>query len=70
MELIYPFLITFTLVFFSELGDKTQLLVLSFSTKNKAIKATVLKKTFGFTLEYHVFLLEGIIPPFSFYIKC
>ncbi len=36
MELIYPFLITFMLVFFSELGDKTQLLVLSFSTKNKA----------------------------------
>ena len=36
MELIYPFLITFTLVFFSELGDKTQLLVLSFSTKSKA----------------------------------
>ncbi len=36
MEVIYPFLITFSLVFFSELGDKTQLLVLSFSTKNKA----------------------------------
>ena len=36
MELVYPFLITFTLIFFSELGDKTQLLVLSFSTKNKA----------------------------------
>lgn len=35
MKLIYPFLITFTLVFFSELGDKTQLLVLSFSSKNK-----------------------------------
>ena len=36
MELIYPFFITFLLVFFSELGDKTQLLVLSFSTKSKA----------------------------------
>ena len=36
MELIYPFIISFMLVFFSELGDKTQLLVLSFSTKDKA----------------------------------
>ena len=36
MESIYPFFITFTMVFLSELGDKTQLLVLSFSTKNKA----------------------------------
>lgn len=35
MDWIYPFLITFSFVFFSELGDKTQLLVLSFSTKNK-----------------------------------
>lgn len=36
MEYIYPFLISFMLVFLSELGDKTQLLVLSFSTKSKA----------------------------------
>lgn len=36
MYLIYPFLISFALILFSELGDKTQILVLSFSTKKKA----------------------------------
>ena len=36
MNFIYPFFISFILIFFSELGDKTQLLVLSFSTKGKA----------------------------------
>lgn len=35
MHYIYPFIISFILIFFSELGDKTQILVLSFSTKNK-----------------------------------
>lgn len=35
MNLFYPFIIAFILVFISELGDKTQLLVLSFSTKTK-----------------------------------
>ena len=33
---LYPFLIAFIFVFISELGDKTQLLVLSFSSKLKA----------------------------------
>ena len=36
MNFLYPILIAFLLVFISELGDKTQLLVLSFSSKLKA----------------------------------
>ena len=36
MGFIYPFFISSILVFLSELGDKTQLLVLSFSTKDRA----------------------------------
>ena len=35
MNYIYPFLIAFSFIFISELGDKTQLLVLSFSSKVK-----------------------------------
>ena len=36
MQLLYTFMISFMFIFFSELGDKTQILVLSFSAKNKA----------------------------------
>ena len=35
MQYLYPFIISFIFIFLSELGDKTQILVLSFSTKNK-----------------------------------
>lgn len=35
LEFIYPFFISFILVFISELGDKTQLIALSFSSKLK-----------------------------------
>ena len=38
MDFLYPFFISFILVCLSELGDKTQILVLSFSTKNRASK--------------------------------
>ena len=58
MKLIYPFLITFTLVFFSELGDKTQLLVLSFSSKNKA-KNILLGVAIGTFLSHGFAILFG-----------
>ena len=36
MQYLYPFIISFIFIFLSELGDKTQILVLSFSAKNKS----------------------------------
>lgn len=36
MEILYPFFVAFFLIFLSELGDKTQLLVLSFCSKLKS----------------------------------
>ena len=41
MEFLYPFFIAFCLVFMSELGDKTQLLVLSFSSKLKSVSILI-----------------------------
>lgn len=38
MNFLYAFLIAFSMVFVSELGDKTQLLVLSFSGKDRTFK--------------------------------
>lgn len=74
MELIYSFLITFTLVFFSELGDKTQLLVLSFSTKNKTknILLGVAIGTFfshGFAILFGSRIAYFSSDTFQFYLK-
>lgn len=58
MEVIYPIFIAFILVFLSELGDKTQLLVLSFSTKLKT--ATILLGVaFGSFLSHGIAIIFG-----------
>ncbi len=74
MDLLYPFLITFILVFFSELGDKTQLLVLSFSAKNK-VKNILLGVAIGTFLSHGFAILFGSkmayfsSDDFQFYLK-
>lgn len=74
MDWLYPFFITFTLVFFSELGDKTQLLVLSFSTKNK-MKHILLGVAIGTFLSHGFAILFGSkiacfsSESFQFYLK-
>lgn len=54
----YPFLIAFILVFISELGDKTQLLVLSFSAKLK-VKTILLGVALGSLLSHGIAILFG-----------
>ena len=74
MEWLYPFLVTFTLVFFSELGDKTQLLVLSFSTKN-SLRNILLGVAIGTFLSHGFAILFGSrvayfsSDSFQFYLK-
>lgn len=58
MEFIYPFLIAFILVFISELGDKTQLLVLSFSSKLK-IRTIMLGVALGSLLSHGIAIVFG-----------
>lgn len=58
MEFLYPFFIAFTIIFFSELGDKTQILVLSFSTRNKAIDV-LLGVALGTFLSHGLAILLG-----------
>ena len=58
MEFIYPFIISFLLIFVSELGDKTQLLVLSFSSKLKA-KTIILGVGLGSLLSHGIAIIFG-----------
>ena len=58
MELIYPFIISFLLIFVSELGDKTQLLVLSFSSKLTA-KTILLGVSLGSLLSHGIAIIFG-----------
>ena len=58
MSFIYPFISTFLLVFLSELGDKTQLLVISYSTKISA-KNILLGVAIGSFLSHGIAILFG-----------
>lgn len=55
---LYTILVAFLLVFFSELGDKTQLIVLSFSTKLKAT-TILLGVAFGSFFSHGLAILFG-----------
>ena len=58
MNLLYPFFVAFLLVFISELGDKTQLLVLSFSNKTKPF-FILLGVTLGSFFSHGIAILFG-----------
>lgn len=58
MEFIYPFVIAFLLIFVSELGDKTQLLVLSFSSKLKS-KTILLGVALGSLFSHGIAIIFG-----------
>lgn len=58
MSFLYPLFISFFLVFVSELGDKTQILVLSFSSKLKA-STILLGVALGSFLSHGIAILFG-----------
>lgn len=74
MQYIYPFIISFILILFSELGDKTQILVLSFSAKNKAKNillgvalGTLFSHGLAIVFGSHLGVLENVT--FIYYLK-
>lgn len=55
---LYPLLVSFTIIFFAELGDKTQIMVLSFSAKSK-LKHILLGISLGTFLSHGLAILFG-----------
>ena len=58
LEFIYPFLISFIMVFIAELGDKTQLLVLSFSGSVR-VRNIILGIAIGSFFSHGIVILFG-----------
>lgn len=58
MNMFYPLIIAFTIIFFAELGDKTQIMVLSFSTKSKT-KNILIGIALGTFLSHGMAILLG-----------
>ncbi len=60
MTSVYPLVISFLLIFLSELGDKTQILVLSFSSKLKTI-TILIGVAIGSFLSHGIAILFGSV---------
>ena len=58
MNAVYPLLLSFTIIFLAELGDKTQIMVLSFSAKSK-LKHILLGIFLGTLLSHGLAILFG-----------
>lgn len=58
MNIFYTLLLSFTIIFLAELGDKTQIMVLSFSTKSK-LKNILLGISLGTFLSHGFAILLG-----------